>query len=118
MKITDVQAIPLRIPQKMKFAKPKTGFDTESDGHASIHCSHNTIDADELPCEMLEHNNVYKKTGALPESSNLSDYLSFREEEFLRHMIGKNKGNITSTAKALGVSRMTLYSKLKKYSIV
>lgn len=36
MKITDVQAIPLRIPQKMKFAKPKTGFDTESDGHVLV----------------------------------------------------------------------------------
>ena len=86
--------------------------------HASIHCSHNTIDVDELPCEMLEHTNIYKKSGTLPESSNLSDYLSLREEEFLRYMIGKNKGNITSTAKSLGISRMTLYSKLKKYSIV
>lgn len=86
--------------------------------HASIHCSHNIIDVDELPCEMLEHNNIYKKSNTLPESSNLADYLSLREEEFLRHIIAKNKGNITATAKALGVSRMTLYSKLKKYSIV
>ena len=36
MKITDVQAIPLRIPQKMKFEKPKAGFNTESDGHVLV----------------------------------------------------------------------------------
>lgn len=31
--------------------------------HASIHSSHNTIDIDELPSEMLEHDNIYKKSG-------------------------------------------------------
>ena len=86
--------------------------------HASIHSSNNTIDIDELPSEMLEHDNIYKKSGVLSEASNLADYISFREEEFLRHMVEKNKGNISSTAKALGISRVTLYSKLKKYGIV
>lgn len=63
--------------------------------HASIHSSHNTIDIDELPSEMLEHDNIYKKSGVLSEASNLSEYISFREEEFLRHMLEKNKGNVT-----------------------
>ncbi|TVM31239.1 mandelate racemase/muconate lactonizing enzyme family protein [Oceanidesulfovibrio marinus] len=36
MKITDVQAIPLNIPQKMKFASPTKGFNTESDGHVLV----------------------------------------------------------------------------------
>jgi L-alanine-DL-glutamate epimerase-like enolase superfamily enzyme len=36
MKITDVQAIPLRIPQKMEFAPSSTGMNTESDGHVLV----------------------------------------------------------------------------------
>jgi L-alanine-DL-glutamate epimerase-like enolase superfamily enzyme len=36
MKITDVQAIPMKIPQKMKFTPPAKGFNTESDGHVLV----------------------------------------------------------------------------------
>lgn len=36
MKIIDVQAIPLSIPQKMKFAGSTTGLNTESDGHVLV----------------------------------------------------------------------------------
>jgi L-alanine-DL-glutamate epimerase-like enolase superfamily enzyme len=36
MQITDVRAIPLSIPQKMKFAGSATGFNTESDGHVLV----------------------------------------------------------------------------------
>lgn len=39
MKITNVEAIPLRIPQKMKFSAPSAssgGFSTESDGHVLV----------------------------------------------------------------------------------
>ena len=36
MKITDVQAIPLSIPQRMKFAATTTGLNPESDGHVLV----------------------------------------------------------------------------------
>jgi len=36
MKITDVQAIPLQIPQKLNFTPPTKGFNTESDGHVLV----------------------------------------------------------------------------------
>ncbi len=36
MKITDVQAIPLRIPQRMKYAASVGGLHTESDGHVVV----------------------------------------------------------------------------------
>ena len=36
MKITDVQAIPLRIPQKIKASKSEKCFNTESDGHVLV----------------------------------------------------------------------------------
>jgi D-arabinonate dehydratase len=36
MKITDVRAIPIRVPQRMKYDPPATGFRTESDSHVLI----------------------------------------------------------------------------------
>jgi len=36
LKITDVEAIPIRIPQRMKFAASSTGLNTESDGHVVV----------------------------------------------------------------------------------
>ncbi|MCC6681876.1 MAG: mandelate racemase/muconate lactonizing enzyme family protein [Phycisphaeraceae bacterium] len=36
MKITDVQAIPLQIPQRMRYAPTSTGLNTESDGHVLV----------------------------------------------------------------------------------
>jgi L-alanine-DL-glutamate epimerase-like enolase superfamily enzyme len=36
MKITDVKAIPMKIPQKLNYTPPVKGFNTESDGHVLV----------------------------------------------------------------------------------
>lgn len=85
--------------------------------HATIHTTTGTVDVSDLPSEVVDKSGVYAGVKPLPRDSSLEEYMDLREEEFLRHIIKEKQGNITASAKALGISRMTLYGKLKKYGI-
>ena len=39
------------------------------------------------------------------------------EEKMIRAALARNNNNLTGTAAGLGISRPTLYSKMKKYGI-
>ena len=39
------------------------------------------------------------------------------EERHIRYVLSKNKGNISSSSKELGISRNTLYRKIEEYKI-
>ena len=43
--------------------------------------------------------------------------LSENEKQIIIRAIEKNKGNYSNAAKDLGISRKTLYNKLKKYGL-
>lgn len=86
--------------------------------HASIHSAGNIIDVDGLPDEVVGQSERSDRTQGLPESMTLAAYMDFCEAGFLRRMLGKSRGNMTALAKSLGISRVTLYSKLKKHNIL
>ena len=44
-------------------------------------------------------------------------FLADNEERLIRHAMEKNDGNISATARMLGISRPTLYAKLRKYGL-
>ncbi len=50
-------------------------------------------------------------------STNLFEKKSEHEEDIVRKAFFENKGNITRTAKSLGISRQLLYYKIKKFNI-
>ena len=54
---------------------------------------------------------------AAPAPEHKEETLDQAEERTIREAMARYEGNLTMVAKALGVSRPTLYSKLKKYSI-
>lgn len=56
-----------------------------------------------------------KATSSL--SNSLDGSLEEVEERLIRHAIKKNRGNMSAVALQLGISRQTLYNKLKKYEI-
>lgn len=80
--------------------------------HAFIFCSGDKITADHLPEELKQK----VKKGHSGDIVHLDTIHSLDELEtvFLEHMIGRNGGNKTETAKALGVHKATLFRKLKK----
>jgi transcriptional regulator of acetoin/glycerol metabolism len=67
----------------------------------------NVVLPDNLPMSMTG-----KSAGLHP---NQSDSLADNEKKHNRKHLRENAGNICRTAKTLGISRSTLYYKLKKY---
>lgn len=52
-----------------------------------------------------------------PETGYAADTLENAEEKAIRAAVGHFRGNLSMVAKSLGISRPTLYAKLKKYDI-
>jgi transcriptional regulator with PAS, ATPase and Fis domain len=53
----------------------------------------------------------------IPSSMNESVTLEEMEEKMIRAALARNANNLTATSSVLGISRQTLYSKIKKYGI-
>lgn len=70
----------------------------------------------ELPCPQAMHQVAsYGSATAVPEQ--LSHYLARIEREYLEKCVADNKGQIVKTADSLGISRKTLWEKLKRHKI-
>ncbi|OYY77463.1 MAG: PEP-CTERM-box response regulator transcription factor [Sphingomonas sp. 28-62-20] len=57
------------------------------------------------------------ETGALPEPLNLKAVRETADRNAIRHALSRAEGNISNTAKLLGISRPTLYDLLKSYDL-
>ncbi len=68
---------------------------------------------DQLTEKDFEINQIFKSGFIKTESLDLSE----NEKQLILKAIEKSKGNYTIAAKELGVSRKTLYNKIKKYGI-
>jgi two-component system NtrC family response regulator len=55
--------------------------------------------------------------GIRPEASTISEAKEELEKEILANALRENKGNISRTAKALGISRSTLYDLISRYGL-
>lgn len=55
--------------------------------------------------------------GSVKQVSGVSQTLEEAEESTIRSTLARCNGNLSLVAKELGISRPTLYSKLKKYDI-
>ena len=67
--------------------------------------------------EQLYDNVPYRMPADAMESHSEEETLEMMEERAIRMAVRKYDGNISHVAKELGISRPTLYSKLKKYNI-
>ena len=58
-------------------------------------------------------------TGESPEASplNLKTAREVTDRKVIRHALARSEGNISSTARLLGISRPTLYDLLKQYDL-
>lgn len=83
--------------------------------HAVIMASGNRIQPDDLPEQVLEGGPTHAAIGWQRDDSVRS--LAEAEEDCIRNAMEKLDGNQTLVAKKLGISRSTLWRKLKEYDI-
>jgi DNA-binding NtrC family response regulator len=85
-----------------------------------VQCEADEVSLGDLPARVRQAQANRIRAGDWPEMSYqaaLRDVLAGFEEEFLRHHLTKNQGNITKTADSIGLSRAALHKKIKQYFI-
>jgi PAS domain S-box-containing protein len=80
--------------------------------HAFVVCIDSTIQVDDLPGHILDHLKIEKESQPIP---NLP--LEDAEKATIQTTLEKNDFNRNKTASELGISRNTLWRKMKKYGI-
>lgn len=80
--------------------------------HAFIHCTGRTIHVHHLPDDINHNNGVLK-----PILMKNKNPLLKMEQDVIVETLRQNKGNRRKTADALGISRITLWRKMKKHQI-
>lgn len=93
---------------------------------AVIYCRDGILSADHLPshvvmCVAGPGNEGHAVTDHLSNfdqpKSSLGQQVAFSEREIIEQALFKNNYSRTGTAKSLGISRVTLYNKMKKYGM-
>jgi PAS domain S-box-containing protein len=82
--------------------------------YAFISCKDNAIGKEHLPKDIFDRLN--NKSFITP-YSQFTDPYHQEEAEKIRQLLHQHDGNRIQTARALGISRITLWRKLKKYNI-
>lgn len=80
--------------------------------HAFIHCTGRTLHVHHLPDDINHSNEVLKPTLMKDKNPLLK-----MEQDVIVETLRQNKGNRRKTADALGISRITLWRKMKKHQI-
>lgn len=82
--------------------------------HAFVLCTSEIIQFEDLPQDIISWVNSPENK---KENDDELNVLKNGEAEIIRKILNSNKGNRTLTAKKLGVSRNTLWRKMKRYGI-
>jgi len=67
--------------------------------------------------ELVRAEDLQIRASELSESKTQAESLEDAEEQLIRQALKQYNGNLSLVAKALKISRPTLYSRLKKYGI-
>jgi DNA-binding NtrC family response regulator len=81
--------------------------------HAVVVCKNNEITPGDLPNTVKES----ARGKAASHGPSSPKTLEVLEKQHIMEVLDRNKGNISKSAKDLGIDRVTLYNKIKKYEI-
>ncbi len=91
---------------------------------AVIYCREGVLTAEHLPAHVLlgmagptNDPSVTLTASAKTMNTNLNRQIATTEQEIIEQALFKNNYSRTNTAKELGISRVTLYNKMKKYNM-
>ncbi len=83
--------------------------------HLPTHITAGIVGPSNEPVEM--NPSTIPATGEPQSAESLQRQVAFTEREIIEHALLRNSNSRTRTAKDLGISRVTLYNKMKKYGI-
>lgn len=91
---------------------------------AVIYCRNGVLTSDQLPNDILIGNagptndpSVQLNSSMTSNAATLGRQISLTERDIIEQTLLKNNFSRTNTAKELGISRVTLYNKMKKYGM-
>lgn len=78
-----------------------------------------TIEKAVILCEgdVIRSKDIFVKQTWSPQFSTTVPYLEEVERQAIETAIRQNDGNLTATAEQLGISRQTLYNKIKRFKL-
>ncbi|MCA9080490.1 MAG: sigma-54-dependent Fis family transcriptional regulator [Planctomycetaceae bacterium] len=94
---------------------------------AVIYCRSGVLTVDQLPPHILAGHagptndpsvSLGQSKGTAPVDATLGQQVALSEKEIIEQALFKNGFSRTKTAKELGISRVTLYNKMKKYDMI
>ncbi len=92
---------------------------------AVIYCRNGVLTSDQLPYDILVGNagpsndpSVQLGNSSANNAATLDRQISLTEREIIEQTLLKNNYSRTNSAKELGISRVTLYNKMKKYGMM
>jgi transcriptional regulator of acetoin/glycerol metabolism len=77
-------------------------------------CAGGTIEPKDLPADIV---NMVVAESELPCQNSLPEIRNQNERQLIMDVLSREDWNMVRTSKTLGISRATLYEKLKKYNI-
>jgi two-component system nitrogen regulation response regulator NtrX len=87
---------------------------------AAVYCDKNTIDLDDIRAHLANGDKTALSVKTHSDSNNVIDFKTARtlfEKEYLQRALEANNGNITSTARAIGMAQSNLSRKLKELGL-
>ena len=109
-----------------KYHRPLTGLDERAEKallsnrwNGNIRELQNTLEKAVILAEgtMLTAGDLLSSQPEIPTPGTLREVGDADEERMIREAVERFQGNISAAAKSLGISRPTLYAKLKKYGL-
>lgn len=85
--------------------------------HAATMATGNMIEIDDFPPETLPSMTSMGKSHPRPVINELADIVSTTEAQAIKRELARQNGNVAATARALNISRATLYEKFRKYGL-
>lgn len=80
------------------------------------HAARNSLDGT-LSAELVERSFRQARPGTAPPAAPMADQLDDREYQLVLHAVNRHPGHLDQAAKELGISRTTLWRRMRKYSI-
>lgn len=109
-----------------RYGKPIKGFDPNSERELEAHPwagnireLQHTVEKAVIMCEdrLITPNTLLLRPSAVPPATDEFSTIEDMERQMIQQAVMRNGGNLSAVAQQLGITRQTLYNKIKRYGL-